>query len=77
MDEQDKYNQDLWKWSVFYNNPKDPALFPYKSGGVRNSVAFNWGHKRAPLVIGLFLGLVVGCFAYVLFFMKGQVPIGK
>ena len=70
MEELDRNNPDLWRWGFLYYNPKDPALLPYDplSHGP-TSVRFNFGHKKAPLVIAIFLSLILGFGLYIAFYM--------
>ena len=64
MEELDKNNPDLWKWG-FYYNPKDPSLRPYDPSLHR--ATFNFGHKRAALVITLFFLVILAFAGYVAF----------
>jgi uncharacterized membrane protein len=70
MEELDRNNPDLWKWGFLYYNPKDPNILPYDplSRGV-SGITFNFGHKKAPLVI-VFLSIIILAFAgYIVFYM--------
>jgi len=70
MEELDKNNPDLWKWGFLYYNPKDPDLLPYDPlSHYGTSVRFNFGHKKAPLVIALFFLVILALFGYIAFYM--------
>jgi uncharacterized membrane protein len=58
MNEFDKDNYELWKWGIFYYNPKDSKLMVSKRNGL--GWTFNFGHTVSFVVIGLILAIVVG-----------------
>jgi uncharacterized membrane protein len=58
MNEFDKDNYELWKWGIFYYNPKDSKLIVAKRNGL--GWTLNFGHKVSFVVIGLILTIVVG-----------------
>ncbi len=58
MNEFDKDNYELWKWGIFYYNPKDPKLIVSKRIGL--GWTFNFGHRVSFVVIGLILAIVAG-----------------
>jgi uncharacterized membrane protein len=62
MNEFDKENYDLWKWGIFYYNPKDPNLTVEKRNGL--GYTFNFGHKISFVILGLILVFIVGEILY-------------
>jgi len=58
MNEFDKDNHELWKWGIFYYNPKDSNLLVAKRNGL--GWTFNFGHKASFVVLGLIITIIVG-----------------
>ena len=61
MDDLDRNNPNLWKWGIFYYNPKAPeALSSREGGGIRTGPALNFAHKRTYLYLFLVIvGIVI------------------
>jgi uncharacterized membrane protein len=58
MNEFDKNNFELWKWGIFYYNPKDSNLVVSKRNGL--GWTFNFAHKVSFVVMGLIFVLIIG-----------------
>ena len=60
MNEFYKNNEDYWKWGIFYNNSKDPAIWVEKRTGLGWTV--NFAHRISYLILVLIFLIPVAIF---------------
>jgi len=58
MNEFDRNNYELWKWGIFYYNPKDPNIMVEKGNGL--GWTFNFGHNVSFVVMGVIALVIIG-----------------
>jgi uncharacterized membrane protein len=62
MNSFDKNNPDLWKWALFYYNPKDPSIWVEKRS--TDGWTLNFARFQSYLICALFLLLAFGMEIY-------------
>ena len=60
----DEFNDNEWKYGIFYFNPKDKRIMVPKLSGL--GWTLNFGHRISFVILGVFFAILAGVVIFTL-----------